>query len=240
MIKQAIILAGGGGTRLRPLTLEIPKPLVPVQGLPILTWQARWFARHGVEQITVIIPPKWREPFEQWRQTISAPAIHLWEEPEPMGTLGALVHHLHDQLGQDSVFVTNGDELKGLSLQTLADFHQEQKRLNPHHAATVGLIQVFNPSDYGVAEMDGPRIKNFHEKPAHPPTNLINAGLYVVEPSVLGELKGDERFLMFEKDFFPAMAEAGRLGGCPLEGPWYDCGTMERWEKAIQEWKEPV
>jgi len=241
MIKHAIILAGGSGTRLRPVTLEIPKPLVPVQGLPILTWQVRWLARHGVERVTVIIAPKWREQFTRWASTMSAEGgvkIDLYEEPEPMGTLGALVHHLAETL-DGPVIVTNGDELKGLDLQALVEAHDRLKAETNAHAATVGLIRVFNPSDYGVAEMDGERIIKFHEKPAHPPTNFINAGLYVIESSALAEMDRSRLMLMFEKDFFPQMAESRRLGGCALEGPWYDCGTLERWEKAIQEWKEP-
>lgn len=241
MIKHAIILAGGSGTRLRPVTLEMPKPLVPVQGLPILTWQVRWLARHGVERVTVIIAPRWREQFERWVQEIGAQlsvAIDLHEETEPMGTLGAIAHQLRDRL-DGSVIVTNGDELKGLDIQALTEAHDRLKQEDARHGATVGLIRVFNPSDYGVAELEGERIIKFHEKPAHPPTNFISSGLYVLEPSVLAELDQDRPFLMFEKDLFPRLAEERRLGGCGLEGPWYDCGTLERWEKAINEWKEP-
>lgn len=241
MIRQAVILAGGEGSRLRPVTLEIPKPLVPVQGTPILTWQARWFARHGVERVTVIAPKKWAAAFEAWAATIRD-ASHgmradVWVEPEPMGTLGALVHHLGSDLGTDPIFVTNGDELKALDLASLSAFHAE-------HAlpVTVALIRVPNPSDYGVAEMDAHRIRRFHEKPAIPPSTLVSSGLYVIDPKVLSECRAGERcdFLMFEKDLFPRLAEEGRLGGIALEGPWYDCGTLERWEKAIREWRDPL
>jgi mannose-1-phosphate guanylyltransferase len=87
--------------------------------------------------------------------------------------------------------------------------------------------------------MDGDRIIKFHEKPAHPPTNLISSGLYLVEPDAFHDVDRAQSFLMFEKDLFPRLAEERRLGGATLEGPWYDCGTLERWEKAIKEWKEP-
>lgn len=241
MIRQAVILAGGSGTRLRPVTLEIPKPLVPVQGVPIISWQARWLARHGVEDITVVIAPKWREQFERWAEQVENDTslnIELHEESEPMGTMGAMVHHLRDRW-TEPVIVTNGDELKGLNLDALVAKHAALRQADPAHAATLGLIRVFNPSDYGVAEMDGDRIVRFHNKPAHPPTNLINSGLYVLEPSVLNEIDRSKTFLMFENDLFPVLAETRRLGGAPLEGLWYDCGTLERWEKAIHEWKEP-
>ncbi|MEK7473671.1 MAG: nucleotidyltransferase family protein [Patescibacteria group bacterium] len=233
MITRAVILAGGAGSRLRPVTLEIPKPLVPVQGKPILTWQTRWFARHGVERITVVAPKKWEAAFRAWAATQEC--VDLWVESEAMGTLGALVHHLGSGLGTDPVFVTNGDELKGLDLATLSSFHTAHAP-----AITVALVRVPNPQDYGVAEMDGHRIKRFHEKPAVPPSTLISSGLYVLDPAVLSEVDKTKPFLMFEKDLFPRLAEEGRLGGCALEGPWYDCGTFERWEKAIAEWGEPT
>ena len=239
MIRHAVIQAGGDGTRLRPVTLEIPKPLVPVQGLPILTWQARWFARHGVEKIMVIIPPRWVEAFQKWREGVGEVQIDLWTEPEPMGTMGAFVHALQDRLGDEPIFVTNGDELKGLDLLALQSFHERERNRDPDYAATIALIGVPNPSDYGVAELAGERIKSFHEKPANPPSNLINSGLYVIEPRIFSEVSHEKKFLMFEKELFPVLATAGRLGGCQLNGPWFDCGTMERWEKAIREWSEP-
>lgn len=243
MIHHAIILAGGEGTRLRPVTYEIPKPLIPVQGQPILTWQARWLARYGVQKITVIITPKWREAFARWRvDAMHACPMHiqLFEEPEPMGTMGAMIHHLIGHIGDEPIFLTNGDELKGLHLGDLAAFHEKERSLSDRYAVTIALIQVSNPSDYGVAELTGKRIKAFHEKPANPPSNLINAGLYIMEPAALREISRDKKFLMFEKDLFPRLAQEGRLGGCALDGPWYDCGTMERWERAMREWKAPM
>lgn len=232
MIRNAIILAGGEGTRLRPVTFEIPKPLIPVQQKSILTWQTEWMAREGVEHILVIIPPKWQDAFERWRRGSDLKEkIELWVEPEPMGTMGALVHHLSDRVGEP-VFVTNGDELKRFDLQAFAHFHHTQKT-----SATIALVTVPNPSDYGVAELVDGRIIRFHEKPADPPTNLINSGFYLIEPSAFRDVPRDKTFLMFEKDLFPMLAESGRLGGCPVVGPWYDCGTMERWERAIKEWK---
>ncbi len=228
------------------MTLETPKPLVTVQGTPIATWLLQLFAKHGVEDVTVIYPTAWKNKFEEWGESVPhtsyrVPRIELHEEREPMGTMGALVHEV--DLGDAPVFVTNGDELKGLDLARLSGFHEEQKRADPQHAATIALVRVPNPSEYGVAEMDGHRIVRFHEKPAIPPSTLISSGLYVIEPDVLKETVGANnhsplpKFLMFEKDLFPQLAEQRRLAGCQLEGQWYDCGTLERWEKAIKEWQ---
>lgn len=239
MIRKAVILAGGQGTRLRPVTLEIPKPLVPVQGVPIATWLCRWFVSHGVQMITVVYPSRWKSAFEQWArivsQEISDATINLFEETEPMGTLGALVHLIEH--GAEPLFVTNGDELKSLDLHALQSAHMEWHRDGFAPVVSIALVRVPNPSEYGVAEMDEARIVRFHEKPAVPPTTLISSGLYLVDPSVFAEVDHSKRFLMFEKDLFPRLAEEGRLAGCALEGQWYDCGTMERWERAIQEWK---
>lgn len=235
MIRDAIILAGGEGTRLRPVTYEIPKPLVPVQGKAILTWQCEWFLRAGVERVTIVIPQKWVKAFERWHQDmmreLATLSIELWVETEPIGTLGALVHHLADRF-KEPFFLSNGDELKGLDLKALQNTHQS----HPEAGATIALVEVPNPSAYGVAELEGERIIRFHEKPANPPTNLISSGLYVINPATFSLVDTSRRFLMVEKDLFPQLAEKGMLFGCKLSGPWYDCGTLERWEKAILEW----
>lgn len=233
-IKRAIILAGGQGTRLRPITLEIPKPLVPVQGEPILNWLVRLAAKHGLERASVIYPAEWKRQFESWRDEKQPLNVEILEEAERMGTLGYLVHEM--RLEDEPVVVINGDVLNGLDLSKLAAFHERARGELPDYAATVALTEVPDPSAYGVAEMDGQLIRRFHEKPEHPPSNLINAGIYVIEPSVLKEVARDRRYLMFEQDLFPRLAIEGRLGGCPLFGPWHDCGTLERWEKAIREW----
>ena len=233
MIRQAYILAGGAGTRLRPLTLEIPKPLVPVQQVPIATWLIRLFAKHGIEQVTVVYPTVWKQAFETWASQEFPIPVTLFEETEAMGTAGAMLHALHPSA---PVIVTNGDELKGLDLTQLISFHESQRTLNADLSATIALVRVPNPSEYGVAEMDGDRITKFHEKPEVPPTTLISSGLYVIEPSIWSEFSSLSHFVMFEKQIFPQLADTRRLFGCALDGSWYDCGTMERWEKAIREW----
>ena len=169
-IRRAVILAGGEGTRLRPVTLEIPKPLVPVQGVPIASWLLQTFARHGVEKVTVIYPTRWKQAFLSWGGRRHPVAVELFEEREVMGTMGALVHEFTH--GHEPFFVTNGDELKGVDLSTLATFHVRERAADASYGATIALLRVPNPSEYGVAEMDGTRIIRFHEKPVVPPSTL--------------------------------------------------------------------
>lgn len=234
-IKRAIILAGGEGTRLRPVTLEIPKPLVSVQGEPILSWLVRLLAKHQILRVSVIYPTEWEKKFEAWASAPHPIPVELLEERERMGTLGYLVHEL--ETDDEPMLVVNGDVLNGLDLSRLMSFHANLAAVRPAYAASLALTPVPNPSEYGVAEMKGSLIARFHEKPAEPPSNLINAGLYVLGSSVIQEVPRHSRHLMFETDLFPRLAAQGRLGGCALAGQWYDCGTLERWESAIREWR---
>jgi mannose-1-phosphate guanylyltransferase len=238
MIRQALIHAGGEGTRLRPVTYEIPKPLIPVQGRPILSWQLRWFQRFGVERVVVTISPKWRAVFERWKEEVQkeiSVTLDLWEEREPMGTMGAMVHHLQERFREESIFVTNGDELKGFDLSLLAKAH-----LEGGYAATLGLTRVPNPQNYEVAEVEGTKIVRFLMRSPNPVSDLAHAGLYALDTVSIKGFSCEKTFLMFETDFFPQKCEEGKLGGVHLPGPWYDCGTIERWERAIQEWREPL
>lgn len=250
MFKQAVIQAGGEGTRLRPVTYEIPKPLVPVQGRAILTWLSEWLASAGVEKITVIAPKKWEHVFERWaldwntsnpwatgsKHKTSTCHVEIWTEPEPLGTMGALVYFLQERF-QEPIFLTNGDELKSLNLEELKKHFQDCQSQSSNHAASIALIEVPNPQEYGVAEMQDHRIVRFHEKPQQPPSNRVSSGLYALDPKIFCEVQFENRFLMLERNLFPQLAEQGRLSGCVLSGQWYDCGTLERWEKAIKEWK---
>lgn len=233
---HGVILAGGSGTRLRPVTLEMPKPLLTVRRKPIVNHLLDFFVRHGVSRATILIHRDHVEDYQWWQKRYAASlptTLRIVTEPEPMGTFGGL-RLFRDQL-MDTFVVSNGDELKDFDLSAMIRAHLKNP-LNP--VATIALVRVPNPSDYGVPVLDGDRITQFLEKPKAPPSHYINCGLFVFEPTIFDYADPNKTKLMNETDIFPALARAGKLAGYKLEASarWYDTGTFERWEKAIKEW----
>lgn len=232
---KGIILAGGLGTRLYPVTLETPKPLLTVQRKPILNHLLELFKKHGVDEPTILINKNHEEDYHWWKtryQNELPQSMQIEIEPEPLGTFGGL-KNLAQRL--DATFVlSNGDELKDFHLGELIRFHKNHSQ---RPLATIALVQVENPSDYGVPVLNGDKIEQFLEKPKNPPSNFISSGLYILEPEVFKYADWSKNFLMIEKDIFPKLAAAGKLAGYKVkDGRWFDCGTFARWEKAIKEW----
>lgn len=230
---KAVILAGGRGTRLYPATLETPKPLLTVRKKPILNYLVELFLAQGIYDIGVSINSEQREDYQWWyKRWWQDYPFRFFEENEPMGTFGALVSVAHF-VRNEPFFVSNGDELKQVDLKAMRDFHD-------HHGAiaTIALVEHETPQDYGVAVLDSERIKDFVEKPENPPTNFISSGLYLFTPQIFTYYDfGRPRFSMLERDLFPKLAKEDRLHGFPYKGQWYDCGTFERWQRAIEEWE---
>ncbi len=245
IVKKAVILAGGKGTRLYPITKQLPKPLLPVARKPILNYLADLFLAHGVESLAVMISTDFRDDFEWWkRRYYPKQNIEFFKEQEPLGTFGGL-HFLRKWANNGHFFMTNGDELKEIDLAEMAAFHKKTNAL-----ATVALVRVPNPQDYGTVLCDNYLVKDFLEKPSafqisqlkknwsgrNPVFDYINSGLYLLSPHIFDYHPGP-KFLMIEKDIFPKLAKEGRLAGFKFEGRWADCGTWERYEKALEDWK---
>lgn len=232
---RVIILAGGSGTRLQPVTLEIPKPLLTVQKKPILNHLIELFNKHGIIEPTVLIHKNHKEDYQWWKKRYNKELpknLKIKTEPKPLGTFGGLKYLRKDL--KESFVLSNGDELKDFNLTDLIKFH---KNNNQEPIATIALVKVKNPSDYGVPVMKRNRIEKFLEKPKNPPSNYISSGLYILEPEIFKYADWSRGFLMIEKDIFPKLAAAGKLAGYKIKnGRWFDCGTLERWEKAIKEW----
>ncbi len=230
--RTALILAGGLGTRLKPITTEIPKPLLPVHDKTILEHNFDLFKKYGIRHILLSIGYKGNKIKEYFGSGKNfGVEITYLEETKPLGTAGPL--NLARPYITETFVTCNADELKELNLYDLYLFHRENKVVG-----TIALMTVPDPSAYGVARLHGNKILEFVEKPkpGHAPSNLINAGLYMFEPEVLDYIPKDHA--MLEKDVFPRLAREGKLAGFPFAGQWFDTGTMERYEKAIQEWKD--
>lgn len=225
----AIILAGGQGTRLQPITYEIPKPLLPVKKKPIVSHLVDLFTKQGINNIILVISREWEREFLSWRDEY-CPQVEILIEEKPLGTFGAINSYFRGKILRP-FFLSNGDELKEVDLKEMMKFHQKHKAL-----ATIALKEVENPQEYGVAVLQGLKITRFIEKPKHPPSRLISGGLYILEPKIFDYIDQRASRLMIEKDVWPILAKKRELFGYKIKGRWFDCGTLERWEKAVKEW----
>ncbi len=232
MPRQAVILVGGKGTRLRPLTLEIPKALIPIHGKTLTEHLFDMFKKYGITEIILSVgylKDKIIQYFGDGSR-FGVKISYIKEESE-LGTAGPL-HMLRGKVNTP-IIVSNGDELKDVNLREMYNVHRSNNAL-----ATIALTTVQDPSQYGVARLSGSRILEFVEKPKKEdaPSRLINAGLYILNPEVIEMVK--EGFSMLERDIFPKIAEMGRLYGYPFSGQWFDTGNIERYERAIKEWND--
>jgi mannose-1-phosphate guanylyltransferase len=223
---QALILAGGEGTRLRPLTYTVPKPVLPLVGRPHIAYVIDWLVRHGVDDVIVSCG----HLAEGMRQAIAElePGVEISyaEEPDARGTAGA-IRFAEDLLG-DRFLVLNGDVLCDLDLTALIAQHERTDA-----GATIALYPVADPSGYGlVHRRDDGEITEFLEKPEPEEidTDEINAGAYLLERPVLDRIPPD-RAVSIEREIFPELIGEG-LYGIRLEGYWIDIGTPERFLEA--------
>ncbi|MFZ2455928.1 MAG: sugar phosphate nucleotidyltransferase [Candidatus Altiarchaeia archaeon] len=229
-VKTAFILAGGKGTRMRPFTYELPKPLIPVQGRPLIQHILDLLRKYEIRDIIIstgYMCDKIKEYFGNGSKF--GLDITYIEEKEELGTAGAL--NLSKDLLKETFIMFNGDILANIDLHDFIDFHSRNEGL-----ATIALTPVDDPSRFGVADLKGDRIMKFVEKPKTHISNLINAGVYVLEPEVIKYVP--EGRAMMETDVFPKLAAEGKLFGYPYDGQWFDTGTHESYENAIKNWKK--
>lgn len=231
---KALILAGGLGTRLRPVTHEIPKPLITVKKKPILNHLVEFLVANGVDDISVLINKDHAEDYSWWKKRYKKvlPKIKIHFESKPLGTFGGV--QLLRKHFTEHFILSNGDELKDFDLRDMIKFHKHHKS-NP--VATIALTQVANPSTYGVPLMKGVHISEFLEKPENPPTDFVSSGIYILSPEVFNYVPEGQEFLMIEKDVFPRIADARKLLGYKAKNyRWFPCDNIERWEAAIEHW----
>ncbi len=227
---RAVVLVGGFGTRLRPLTLTTPKPLLPLGQRRILDHLVEHLAGHGVTEVVLSIgfkPDAFRAayPDDECEGVRLAYAV----EPEPLDTAGA-IRFAADAAGIDGRFlVANGDVLTDLDIGALVALHEARGG-----EATIHLTPVEDPSAFGVVAMDGDGLVHaFIEKPRREtaPSNLINAGTYVLEPAVLERIPGGRR-VSIERETFPALVADGALFALATSDYWLDAGRPEEYLRA--------
>jgi len=227
---QAIVLVGGEGTRLRPLTETVPKPALTLVDRPFLAYMIEWLAGHGVTEVVLacgFLPDVLREALADEEERAGA-SIRYVTEPEPLGTAGA-IRFAADQLGDsldDRFLALNGDVLTDLDLTALLRAHEQRAA-----RATIGLHPVEDASAYGLVR-SGPdgEVLEFLEKTGERAPGEVNAGMYVLERSVLDLIPAGEN-VSIEREVFPRLVGEA-LHGQHLDGYWMDIGTPERYLQA--------
>jgi mannose-1-phosphate guanylyltransferase len=226
---QAIVLVGGEGTRLRPLTESVPKPALTLVDRPFLAYMIEWLAGHGVDEVVLacgFLPDVLRAALGEGERF--GAKIRYVTEPEPLGTAGA-IRFAADQLGDDlgeRFLALNGDVLTDLDLGALQAAHRERAA-----TATIALHPVADSAAYGLVHRDqAGTVSAFLEKTGKQEPGEVNAGMYVLERRVLDLIAPGEP-VSIERDVFPRLVGNG-LGGLPLDGYWMDIGTPERYLQA--------
>lgn len=223
---KALVLAGGLGTRLRPLTYARPKPLLPIANRPHIEHMLDLLQRHGIAEV-ILTTSYLAEAFETVRARAEGRGIDIvvTHEPEPLGTGGAL-KNAATFIGDETFFALNGDVLTDVDLAALLDFHRTHRA-----QATMLLTPVEDPSAYGVVTTDDDgRVTEFIEKPPRDeaPTDLINAGVYVLEPQVIDRIPSGRAFSS-EHELFPELAAEGVLYALATDAYWTEIGDPAKY-----------
>jgi mannose-1-phosphate guanylyltransferase/phosphomannomutase len=226
---KAVVMAGGEGTRLRPLTSNQPKPMVPIVGKPCMEHIVELLREHGFDEVVVTLafmPQAIRSYFGDGEGL--GVKIEYSVEDTPLGTAGSVKQA--EAALQETFLVISGDALCDVDLGALLDFHREKKA-----AVTIGLKSVENPLEFGivVTDEDG-RVERFLEKPSWSQvfSDTINTGIYVIEPEVLRHIPTGQPY-DWSKELFPYLLEMGRpMYGYVLDGYWQDIGNLDQYRQA--------
>jgi mannose-1-phosphate guanylyltransferase/phosphomannomutase len=227
---KAVVMAGGEGTRLRPMTSSMPKPLLPVVNRPIMEHVLRLLKRHGLTEtvVTVQFLASLVKNYFGDGEELGMELTYAHEE-KPLGTAGS-VKNAEDALKDDSFLVISGDALTDFDLSALIDFHRRKGGL-----VTVCLTRVPNPLEFGITIVDDEgRVERFLEKPTWGQvfSDTVNTGIYVMEPEVFDYVEPDTS-VDWSGDVFPQLMKEGKpIYGYVAEGYWEDVGTHESYVKA--------
>ncbi|AKA48453.1 nucleoside-diphosphate-sugar pyrophosphorylase [uncultured archaeon] len=230
MALKAVIMAGGKGTRLRPITYSIPKPLVPIAGKPCIDYSINSYYNAGVKNVIITTGYKFESlimgvlEFKNEDQNILFSV-----EKEPAGTAGSV--KLVREFVDDTVIIGSGDTLVDFDISDMLRFHKEKKS-----KLTIGLTTVDDPSQFGIVELKNDLVVRFLEKPSKDETfsNLINAGVYIMEPEVIDHIPSGIQY-DFAKQLFPKLLkESEKIYGYVGSGTWLDTGRPNDMIRANQ------
>jgi mannose-1-phosphate guanylyltransferase len=221
---QAVILVGGEGTRLRPLTSTVPKPVVPLVDRPFIVYMLEWLKRHGVDDVILScghMATSVRNVLGDGSQL--GIRLRFVEEPEPRGTAGALKYA--ESFLDERFLMLNGDVLTDLDLTEQIAQHERTEA-----SGTLALVPVPDPTNYGLVRLnENNSVREFVEKPSADQidSNLISAGAYVLERDIVDLIQPD-RAVSIEREIWPRLVGKG-LYGFPADAYWLDIGTPERY-----------
>lgn len=237
---KAIILAGGKGERLYPLTKEIPKTIIPFQGRTLLDNVIDLYWKYNVFETWLVVGYLGNKIMEKY------PLPPIFEKI-PAGT-GGFLKIIKDtpgtnELFKDDFYVNNGDNLLNIDLQAMMEAHKKSGNV-----ATIACVKSDDVRDYGAVVIKAGKISNFKEKQRSPKPKkgYINSGYYIFSPEIFNYLPDIDwttpetrstNPISLERDVFPKLAKAGKLGAFTETGQWFDVGTFERYQKAYEEWK---
>lgn len=231
MIK-AVIMAGGSGTRLQPLTFVRPKPMIPLINKPILQYSLDKLKEDGFKEVIITLGYMWDHVKQYYKRNPPGVELKYTVEKWPLGTAGGVKKA--KKYVDDTFVVLSGDVIIDADLKDIIRYHQEKGAL-----ATVVLTAVDDPSHYGIANLDGDgRIVDYLEKPDPKDvfSNLANAGTYVFEPEIFDYMENHKRMIDFSRDIFPQLIKEDQaIYGYPSDGYWNDLGRPETYMQATRD-----
>src|ERR671933_145856 len=219
---KAVVLVGGQGSRLRPITYDVPKAMVPLRNQPFMGYMIDFLRAGELDGVVLslgYLPDPIKEHFDE--RDLNGFSIDYAVENHPLGTAGG-IKNTEQYLDGESFIVVNGDVLSGMDLRVVIAKHQESDAL-----ATIVLTSVEDPTAYGLVEVDHDMlVHRFIEKPAadEVTTSLVNAGIYVLEPEVLSMIPAGQE-VSIEREIFPQLQAEGRLRAYVSSSYWRDIGT---------------
>lgn len=228
---KAFLLAAGVGSRLRPITDNIPKCLVPINGYPLLYYWLKLFERYGIDEVLINLHHLSDLVLEFLRETNFSLKIHTVFEEELLGSAGTIRCNFDFVCREDAFLICYADNLTNMDLEQMIDFHRRRQTI-----LTLGLFHTNYPHDCGIAEIDQDNIVvNFIEKPQKPKSNLAGAGIYIASHEILNYLP--EHFPSdFGNDVLPKLI--GKMKGYFINEYFIDIGTLDNYNQARNEFKD--